>query len=766
MALLSALTSALLPPPTPAQTALTAALTVTEQDVADLIELPPTTPERLSSREAFAWGATRNDTFLREQSETLADGSIVYTLAYRSSGATAMSALLNNVWLPWEGSLTIGDESGRQSQTVTLPEGLDHCGTPWVGGDVLVIQYQGPSSPLPQFTVTEVCPCAWLPDGLAPQEWPDEGCGNRSLKAGAGQYGASQACQVAAACAGSEDAAVGELLDGPQRAVCRLIVNNKFYGTGTLVANTGGTTKALVLTAAHLLGSALSTIELTSLTARFGFEELTCQADASGQRPWRLKTEEIEGGTIEAFDERCDVLLVKLSAKPGAASRPYYCGWSLASTAANAPHYCLHHPYGDAKKLSVASTISPFNTYGTGDNSTTCKGNRFVTGSHWRVNKWTSGCTEPGSSGSALLTPEGLVIGALTGGSSKCESPINDYFYMLYKAWNRSSDNYGKLSDSLDPRGIVGNKTNAYSGCTGYEGLTGTATILEQRSYTPSASESGGSLRGATWEALGQPIGCPAAEIQVWGVRLTADQVTVLNTSSTGAAVEMELRAGLGGETLASGSKLLSAFVGNGVTQATNDFLFAEPITVAAGTPLAVVIRLANASEGESFAPKTVSPLTAGMTASALDEAGGTWTPIEDVSLMCSLLCSGGLPTLPEESVEVTPDRATEPPSTSEEDNDPAPETNPDSGSGNTPATTPTEGLSMRVLSCGSEVTVGGAPLRRVEVYTPNGTLVRRLEAQGRPEVTLDNCGLPTGAYVVVGTTLNGQRVARKIVNR
>ena len=78
-------------------------------------------------------------------------------------------------------------------------------------------------------------------------------------------------------------------------------------------------------------------------------------------------------------------------------------------------------------------------------------------GVHWRVPSWEVGVTEAGSSGSPLFDSNKRFLGGLTGGSSTCSSPTNDYYFSIEKNWTFYNDTLRQLKHWLDPknRGVL-----------------------------------------------------------------------------------------------------------------------------------------------------------------------------------------------------------------------------------------------------------------------------------------------------------------------
>lgn len=183
---------------------------------------------------------------------------------------------------------------------------------------------------------------------------------------------------------------VFETADGP--SVC----------SGTLINDTDETTQVpYFFSAAHCF---TTQAVANSLVTLFFYEASGCSS-----RQEDTTTRQLSGGAQVLYaDEPSDVLLLRLnSPAPGGAS---FVGWDSTPVAVGASITVIHHPAGDAKKVTQGTVTSLA--------SSTLASGQFIQAAY------SVGATEGGSSGSALLTlgDNGYALrGGLLGGSSTCE---------------------------------------------------------------------------------------------------------------------------------------------------------------------------------------------------------------------------------------------------------------------------------------------------------------------------------------------------------
>ncbi len=145
-----------------------------------------------------------------------------------------------------------------------------------------------------------------------------------------------------------------------------------------------------------------------------------------------ITNQTISGATLLAHNYESDFALLRLEENPPEEYDIYFSGWNITTTN---PSNCtsIHHPVGDIKKISYHEGLA------------ISDGWFFDDDTHWRIDEWIEGITEPGSFGAPLFNDNKQIVGQLHGGESSCEDPINDYYGKLAHSWNLG------LKDWLDP---------------------------------------------------------------------------------------------------------------------------------------------------------------------------------------------------------------------------------------------------------------------------------------------------------------------------
>ncbi len=397
-----------------------------------LVTLSPVTPEFYEDELSTSYFAYPDEvliSFLDSTAfrEDYSDGTTFWSVAFHADGALSMNILFSDVNIHPSAELSVYSPASHTSYVVDVQDN-GWANSEIVAGEDIVVRYVGPTNPAPHFCIRSVC------KGFRHVESVSQDFFN---KATPGAYGSSASCNVPASCS--------TLVPDLARAACRLIINGTWLGSAMLINNTRADYDPLILTSAHVLDR----LPLKTCKALFGFSEPLCR-----QTYVNKGIQTISGATIVAFDETSDMAVLRLSEAPSNLCMPYWAGWSRSS-APQGPFVCFHHAYGDALKVSTASSVTMGESYTAGRTANSNKA--FRSSFHWLVSRWDNGTTQSGSSGSALLDASGRVIGALTGGLATCANPVDDYFWQLGKAWTLPIDSVvsgtAPLSEVLDPIG-------------------------------------------------------------------------------------------------------------------------------------------------------------------------------------------------------------------------------------------------------------------------------------------------------------------------
>lgn len=222
-----------------------------------------------------------------------------------------------------------------------------------------------------------------------------------------------------------------------------LTISGGLACSGSLVNNTSGAIIPYYLTARHC-GTSTNTWVLRFNWERSAANTICAQTNSVANNG---PTDHIITGTqLKASSNISDFTLVKLNATPDNSWNVFYNGWDNSDLETVTNVAVIHHPTQDIKKISK-SVLAPYK-YGLAFNgASNCQ--------VWRVDSWTYGTTEQGSSGSPLFDQNKRIIGALTGGTASCngQNPNTGYdaFGRFGYSWNTLADSSVQLKYWLDP---------------------------------------------------------------------------------------------------------------------------------------------------------------------------------------------------------------------------------------------------------------------------------------------------------------------------
>ncbi|MBI1356983.1 MAG: hypothetical protein GC160_21805 [Acidobacteria bacterium] len=325
------------------------------------------------------------------------DGSALWRLELRSPGAAALRVRLEGfsvgagrVWIYDGEGQVLGPYSGSG------PNGSN--GMFWsdlLFGESAIVEYSpadGVARREPPFRVSSV---AHLWQTPVPQD---------------GSVAVDQAapCQVDVTCSPE--------LEPTTRAVARILFEEgdaSYNCTGTLLNNRNEDFTPYFLTAAHCIRDQ---DVASTLIAFWNYKTSTC----NGAEPRLADTARTAGSTLVAtlgnFDDNGgDMTLLLLSDIPSSA---YFAGWDADPVAIGADTITVHHPQASYMRVTTGTVVTD-RIYNTSPDI-------------YALVRETKGRTEPGSSGSALLSAPGVVRGALSFGPQiprfRTACDVNPYY--------------------------------------------------------------------------------------------------------------------------------------------------------------------------------------------------------------------------------------------------------------------------------------------------------------------------------------------------
>ena len=360
------------------------------------------------------------------------------TLAWRtriySAGAQTLNFHFSQFHLPAGAELWLYDPSGKRlagPYTRANELGDGQLWTAVIDGDTAVLEARVPATAKDQLQL----------------QLKEANHGYRGFgKAATGSFNTSGACEIDVACP------AGQPYLDQARALARITIGGNTLCSGQLVNNVRQDSTPFFLTANHC---GISSGNASSVVFYWNYQNSNC--GGNGSEPG-YQTQ--SGSLYVAGDVSSDFTLVKAAQALDPAFNLYLAGWNASSSVPQSGGV-VHHPQGDVTKVATYTAPASRN-----DNVSLCDGSFSLGGiclgttrqiKAWQVT-YAQGITEPGSSGSALLDQNRLIVGQLSGGSSACSGSSgssgngqSDVYGRTELAWTANAAASGQLKANLDP---------------------------------------------------------------------------------------------------------------------------------------------------------------------------------------------------------------------------------------------------------------------------------------------------------------------------
>ncbi len=375
--------------------------------------------------------------------QSLTDGRKVWRLSIRSKGAYSLGLYFNRYHLPKDAKLFIYNKKNKRYLGAFTAKNNKKWGGLAIqafAGEQLTIEYIEPKNPDFKGTIE-----------LGKVLHDYKNISNYIKNPVPNGLGHSGDCNVDINCS------AGKKWQLEKRAVCK-IISGGYYGSGVLLNNSDFDEKPYFLTAYHVVSTA---DQAHNTIFYFNYENTKCNSNDAQENETisgaELRAKSPLKNTKEGIIPHLDFSLLEISTSIPMSYKPYYAGWDCSGKIPTST-VSIHHPQGDAKKISVDNHPPKTATYS--DDVY-----HFDKNSHWQILEWDLGTTEGGSSGAPLFDNNHRVIGDLTGGDATCDSPKNDFYAKLSVSWDKYPKKENQLKYWLNPAQINSKTLNGLDPC-------------------------------------------------------------------------------------------------------------------------------------------------------------------------------------------------------------------------------------------------------------------------------------------------------------
>ena len=335
----------------------------------------------------------------------------VWSIKIVSSGAYSINLAYDKFYLPENTQLYIYNEQKTVLQGPFTSENNTKDKTfssDLVEGSAIILEYFEPDNvrEKPEISISKIVH-AYL--NLFPQSTRG--------------YGSSGSCNIDVNCP------EGNNWQNESDAVAMILVGSNRICSGCMINNTNQNFTPYFLTANHCVQNQ----NVNNWLFRFQYKSPTC----GGGDDYSYYS--YYGANLEANSSVSDFALLELDNRSSSSTGITYAGWSRSTTPPSSV-VGLHHPAGDVMKIATDSD----------------QPSSALSNTHWFVDNWDKGTTEPGSSGSPLFDPNHRIIGQDHAGDGypACDPEKGTYYGRFDVSWTHG------LSTYLDPYNTGASTTN------------------------------------------------------------------------------------------------------------------------------------------------------------------------------------------------------------------------------------------------------------------------------------------------------------------
>ncbi|MEM9918890.1 MAG: carboxypeptidase regulatory-like domain-containing protein [Bacteroidota bacterium] len=392
----------------------------------------------------------------------LANGDRLWRLQLRVPDAKGLYVVYEDFFLPKGGRLFVYSPDKKQLLGAYSAQNNTKSGrflTGIIKGEEVVLEYFEPAAVKGQGRIqVGRLYQAYNLDHLTPSDYPFQ------VHEGTDGFGESASCHVNVNCS------QGDSWQDHKRAVVRILRifdEGIGYCSGTLINNVRQDGTPYLLSAYHCFAGFTPQLDLWRFD--FNYEGTGCDNPAS-----EPSFASILGCEYVSGREESDFLLLKLLRGVPSIVNPYFMGWNRDSVALSQKTTGIHHPQGDIKKISVDD--QPTQIY---QQSIIWNNNVTTPPNHHFLVNFDDGSFENGSSGSAMIDHNGLIVGQLHGGVANCVQR-RAFYGRFSKSWNAGGNPDERLREWLDPDGTGAMTLGHYQPPPDYT-LSGTVKMPDDR---------------------------------------------------------------------------------------------------------------------------------------------------------------------------------------------------------------------------------------------------------------------------------------------